>query len=185
MYSLPPVDKAVVVDSLGATEGPAVGLLDSSNGGLGEGIWSGTSRADAEELLARIPLASADPVLRSLAKRLVLTKADAPIGPSKRAFMTLRIEKLLDAGLIDEAGTLAAQASIPNDPDFARMQADALLIANRAGEVCGDRTATRLTAGEPFWLQLRAYCAAAAGDTADGRSDARRAGGARQWRQSL
>ena len=162
----PPIDKAVVVDSLGASEGPALGLLDSTNGGLGEGIWSGTSRSDAEELLTHIPLASADPVLRSLAKRLVLTKADAPIGPSKRAFTTLRIEKLLDAGLIDEAGTLAAQASIPNDANFARVQADALLIANRASDVCSDRTATRLTAPEPFWLQLRAYCAAAAGDTA-------------------
>ncbi len=164
--TLPPVDKAVVVDSLGTSEGPAIGLLDSSNGGLGDGIWSGTSRANAEELLTRIPLASADPALRSLAKRLVLTKADAPMGPSKRAFVTLRLEKLLDGGLIDEAGTLAAQASIPNDPDFARVQADALLIANRAGEVCSDRTATRLAAAEPFWLQLRAYCAAAAGDTA-------------------
>lgn len=164
--TLPPADKAVVVDSLGTSEGPAIGLLNSTNGGLGESLWSGTSRVDAEELLTRIPLASADPVLRALAKRLVLTKADAPIGPSKRAFVTLRIEKLLDAGLIDEAGTLAAQASIPNDPEFARVQADALLIANRASDICSERTATRLTAAEPFWLQLRAYCAAAAGDTA-------------------
>ena len=116
-----------------------------------------------------MPLVSPDPVLRALAKRIVLTKAGAPPGPSKRALITVRIEKLLDAGLIDEAGALAAQASVPNDPDFARVQADALLTANRAADVCGALTSTRLAAGEPFWLQLRAYCAAAGGDqpTAD------------------
>ena len=159
-----PQDSGVVVNTLGATEGPPAGLLDSSNGGLGESLWGGSKRADVEELLSRIPLVSSDPAVRALAKRIVLTKAAAPSGPSKRAIVSVRIEKLLDAGLIDEAGALAAQASVPGDPDFARLQADALLTANRAADVCGDLTATRLSASEPFWLELRAYCAAAAGD---------------------
>lgn len=164
-----PQDSSVVVGTLGATEGPPVGLLDSSNGGLGENMWSGSERTTVEELLSRVPLVSSDPAVRALAKRIVLTKAAAPFGQSKRALVSIRIEKLLDAGLIDEAGALAAQASVPNDPDFARLQADALLTANRAADVCGDLTATRLSAGEPFWLELRAYCAAAGGDqpTAD------------------
>ena len=125
--------------------------------------------ATIEDLLSRIPLATPDRAIRALAKRIVLTKAAAPPGPSKRALVTVRIEKLLDAGLIDEAGTLAAQASVRNDADFARLQADTLLTANRAAEVCGEATATRLSAGEPFWLQLRVYCAAVGGDqpTAD------------------
>ena len=165
----PPQDAQVEVGTLGTTEGPAVGLLDSENGGLGEGLWSGSERAAIEDLLSRVPLVSPDPAIRALAKRIVLTKAAAPAGPSKRALVTVRIEKLLDAGLIDEAGALAAQASVPNDPDFARVQADALLTADRAADVCGAATATRLSAGEPFWLELRAYCAAAGGDqpTAD------------------
>ncbi len=161
-----PADKNIEVGALGTTEGPAAGLLDPANGGLGDGIWNGSARADMEDLLTRVPLVSPDPAMRSLAKRIVLTKADTPLGSAKRAFIAIRIEKLLDAGLIDEAGALAAQASIPNDPDFARVQADALLVADRAADVCGDLTVTRLTAGEPFWLQLRAYCAAASGDNA-------------------
>jgi len=159
-----PQDGPVVVGTLGTTEGPPVGLLDSENGGLGEGLWSGSERATIEDLLSRIPLVSSDPAIRGLAKRIVLSKAAAPPGPSKRAVVSVRIEKLLEAGLIDEAGALAAQASVPNDPDFARLRADALLTANRAAEVCGEATAARLSAGEPFWLQLRAYCAAAGGD---------------------
>jgi hypothetical protein len=160
---------SVEVGTLGMAEGPPVGLLDSSNGGLGQSIWNGSPRADMEALLERAPLASADPVLRGLTEQLVLTKADAPIGAAQRAFTTLRIEKLLDAGLIEEAGALAAQASIPDDTDFARVQADALLTANRTSDVCTDKTSTRLSAPEPFWLQLRVYCAATSGDqpTAD------------------
>jgi len=165
----PPQNTPVEVGALGTTEGPPVGLLDSENGGLGEDLWGGSERAAIEDLLSRIPLLSPDPAIRALAKRIVLTKAAAPPGPSKRALVSVRIEKLLDAGLIDEAGALAAQASVPNDADFARLRAEALLTANRAAEVCGEATTTRLSAGEPFWLRLRAYCAAAGGDqpTAD------------------
>jgi len=164
-----PQDTGVEVGVLGTTEGPPAGLLDSSNGGLGDDLWGGSERQTIETLLSRVPLVSPDPVLRAIAKRIVLTRAGAPPGPSKRALITVRIEKLLDAGLIDEAGALAPQASVPSDPDFARVQADALLTANRAADVCGGLTSARLAAGETFWLQLRAYCAAAGGDqpTAD------------------
>jgi hypothetical protein len=158
-----PQNSSVEVGVLGTAEGPSVGLLDP---GLGEELWSGAERATVEGLLTRVPLVSPDPALRALAKRIVLSKAAAPPGPSKRALITVRIEKLLEAGLIDEAGALAAQLSLANDADFARVQADALLTANRAADVCGELTATRLTAGESFWLQLRAYCAAVGGDQA-------------------
>lgn len=164
--TVPPAPQSVEVGTLGTTEGSPAGLLDSPDGGLGESLWSGSKRAAIEDLLSRIPLATPDPAIRALAKRIVLTKAAAPSGQSKRALVTVRIEKLLDAGLTDEAGALAAQASVPEDADFVRVQADALLTANRAADVCGNLTATRLTAGEPFWLQLRTYCAAAGGDEA-------------------
>lgn len=163
---LPPPASGIQVQTLGTVEGPPAGLLDSGNGGLGTDMWSGSARGTIEPLLARIPLVSPDPVLRALAKRIVLTKASSPTGPAKRAVVTVRIEKLLDAGLIDEAGALAAQVSLPDDPDFARVQADALLTANRAADVCGNLTATRLSSGAPFWLELRLYCAAAGGDEA-------------------
>jgi hypothetical protein len=155
----------VEVDTLGRAEGLPAGTLDDTNGGLGEHLWSGTARAKAEELLKRAPLASADPVFRDLTRRVILTKAAAPAGGAKRAFIGLRIEKLLDGGLVADAGALAAQASVPGDDDFARLQAGALLLANRP-EVCGEATAARQSSGELFWMQLRAFCAALAGDTA-------------------
>lgn len=156
----------VEVGSLGSPEGPPVGTLDAANGGLGEHLWSGSTRAKAEELLAKAPLVSADPVLRDLVRRAVLTIAAAPPGQAKKAFVTARLERLLDAGLIAEAGALAAQATVPNDDGFARVQANAILLANRAQDACGPATAARQTGAELFWMQLRTYCAEVTGDTA-------------------
>jgi len=155
----------VEVGALGSPEGPPVGTL-AATGGLGEHLWSGSDRAKVEDLLRRAPLVSGDPVLRDLVRRVVLTKAAPPPGQSKKPFLAMRIERLVDAGLVPEAGALAAMAAIPNDSAFARLQAETVLIANRAADACGPATAARLTESDPFWMQLRAYCAAAAGDEA-------------------
>lgn len=154
----------VTIATLGTADGAPLGLLDDTNGGLGLDMWQGSSRAWLETGLARVPMVSADPVIRGLARRLLLTTSASPVGPAHRALITIRIEKLLEGGLIDEAGTLAAEAELPNDEDFARVRAEALLYADRAADVCSDKTALRLSRGETFWLELRAYCYAAAGD---------------------
>jgi hypothetical protein len=126
-------------------------------------MWSGASRSDLETELSRIPIVTTDPVIRDLARRLLLTRADAPVGASRRALVTIRLQRLLDGGLIDEAGALAASASVPNDPEFAQVQAEALLYAGRS-EVCSDKTNARLSSSDVFWLELRAFCYAIAGD---------------------
>jgi hypothetical protein len=156
----------VEVGTLGMVDGSAVGLLDLGNGGFESNMWSGSSRDDIEQLLIKAPLSSPDTAVRSLARRIVLSRADAPPGPVKRALISIRIEKLLGAGMIDEAGALAASAELKDDPDFARVQANALLFSGRVNDVCSDKTASRLTESDLFWLQLRAYCATASGDTA-------------------
>ena len=155
---------AVTVLPLGASEGEAVGLLDDSNGGFGATLWSSMDRATADELLSHMPVTTRLPALRSLARRLLLTKADSPIGAAEHSFLTIRLQKLLEGGFIDEAGTIAATAKVEDDAEFARVQADAILYANRAADACGDATATRLTNAEPFWIELRAYCYAVSGN---------------------
>jgi len=163
---LPPPGQSVDVSTLGSAEGPPAGTIDALTGGLSGNIWTGSKRSVVLDLLKRAPLAYADPPFRDLVKKIVLTRAAAPLGPAKHAFVTMRIEKLLDAGLIDDAGALAAQASVENDPEFARVQARALLLAGRTGDICSDKTATRLSSGDPFWMELRTYCAAVSGDQA-------------------
>ena len=159
-------NQGITTGELGIVDGPPVGTLDDSSGGLGQSMWTNSPRGEVEDLLGRVPLVSADPFVSALARRLVLTTSDAPVGPAKRALVTIRIEKLLQAGLVNEAGAIAASLRLDNDPDFARVQADALLYAGRDKEVCGDFTAARLTSPEPFWLELRTWCFASSGDTA-------------------
>lgn len=158
-----PQPPGVVVNQLGSADGPVVGLLDDSNGGLGSQMWAGAARAELETELTRIPIVTTDPVVRDLARRLLLTRAEAPVGSARKALVTIRLERLLDGGLIDEAGALASQAVVPNDPEFSKVQAEALLYAGRP-EVCSDKTNTRLSSSEPFWLELRALCYVLAGD---------------------
>jgi hypothetical protein len=158
----PPV---IQVGTLGKIDGAPAGVLDSTGGGFEPNMWNGSSREQVETLLSKAPVANADGAVRALARRLILTKADAPQGAVRRALITIRIEKLLDAGMIDDAGALAAVAQLKDDPDFARVQANALLYAARNKDICGDATISRLNEDELFWLQLRSYCAAAAGDS--------------------
>lgn len=156
--ALPP---DIQVSALGSAEGQPVGLID----GAGD-IWQGSAKADVEVLIAHA-LATNDPPLRDIARRLVLAKAEAPAGHAKRPLLATRIDILLQAGLIDEAAAMAAMAKLPKDAGFARIQANALLYAGRGEEACGTQTAEfRQSSGEKFWIELRAACAALAGDSA-------------------
>jgi len=161
-----PRPEAVQTSVLGTLDESSGGSLDTSNGGYESNIWSGSGRADVDDLLAKAPLASPDSAVHALARKVLLTRADAPQGPIHRAFAAMRIQKLLDAALVDSAGELAAQVQAKDNADLARIQADALLLAGRVKDVCGPQTAARTTQSDLFWLELRAYCAATGGDTA-------------------
>ncbi|MBV8975874.1 MAG: hypothetical protein JO261_14870 [Alphaproteobacteria bacterium] len=153
-------------EALGTMEGPAAGLLDASNGGFDQNIWSGSARADIEFLLPSTPVDATDSAVRSLSKRLILTKADAPPGTIARPIIAIRVRRLLDAGLADEAASLAMQADVHDNAEYARLRADAILMAGRTSDACGPATAARQTESSQFWLQLRAFCAGVSGDSA-------------------
>src|SRR3974390_2545782 len=76
----PNANAPIEINALGSPDGPAAGLLDSANGGMGQDIWSGSERAVIDELLSRVPLASTVYSVRSLARKVVLTVADPPTG---------------------------------------------------------------------------------------------------------
>jgi hypothetical protein len=163
-----PIDtrSGVTVGALNVLDGDPVGLLDASNGGYAVDMWVDSPRGDLERLLDGIPIGSNDGTIRDIARRLLLTRSQSPVGAGKRALVSIRVERLLDAGMIGDAAALALQAQLPNDADFARVKANAILLNNDAANACGDATAARLTGDEVFWIELRAYCFAAAGDTA-------------------
>jgi hypothetical protein len=154
---LPSLPAPVAVGDLGTVEGPAAGTLNDFNGGLGREMWSGSSRADAEMFLQRIPVVLPSPTARLLFRKALLTEAPLPVGAGTRPFNALRIQRLLEAGALEDAGALAALVR-SRDTETQRMQADAMLYAGRDIEVCGDATSNRLQSAEAFWVALRAYC---------------------------
>lgn len=162
-----PVDQTgkVSIGDINVLDGDAVGLIDEAAGGLGPDMWVNARRDELERLLAAMPVESNDFAIRSLERRLLLTASQSPVGAGKRALITIRIEKLMQGGMVEDAGALAAKARLPHDGDFARAQADAILLAGDAANACGDATEERLSNGEVFWLELRAYCYAAVGDS--------------------
>ncbi len=155
---------AIQVRPLGSPDGPPLGLLDASNGGLGGDIWQDTPRSRVEDMLERLPLATAVASIRSLARRLVLTTADAPLGDAPHRFLSVRLKQLLNAGMLDDAGKLAAMVGTPSAPELARLVANSLLYAGRTADICSPATGLRLQSGDPYWIELRAYCYAVAGD---------------------
>ena len=157
---------AVQVGALGTVEGPIAGTLDDNNGGFGYAMWSGSERAAMEAMLQHAPSATRSPASRMLLRRLLLTSAPPPEGPWRTPFMALRIQKLLEAGMLDDAANLAAQIHGSNNAEIAHAQAEALLYAARDADVCGDATAYRLQDAAQFWIELRAYCYAVTNDAA-------------------
>lgn len=163
LRAIVPQPSAIEVNALGSPDGPPIGLYDATNGGLGSEIWSGSPRGPIEAMLARLPLATPVASIHALARRLLLTKAGAPVGEAPHAFQTVRIQALMDAGLVEDAATLATQAQLKDDPEFAQVQADAVLLGERTIDACGNATQARLSNADAFWIQLRAYCYAVGG----------------------
>jgi hypothetical protein len=122
-------------------------------------------RATAVTMLQSIPPATPSEVQRLLMRKLLLTAAAPPAGASDESFNALRLTKLVDAGLVEDAADLALKITAPNTPEIVRAQADALILAGRE-EMCGDITKRRLDSAEPFWAELRAYCYAISGEMA-------------------
>jgi hypothetical protein len=130
-----PVESASLTD----INPESIGLMSVSQGGLGAGMWKGTSRALAERLLPALNLPENSPTLNNLAARLLLTTASVPEGtPSGNlSFTAIRIERLLALGNVNEAWKLA-MATKPDQIDeiTLRLTAEAASVSDVKDDVC-------------------------------------------------
>lgn len=154
----------VQVGDLGTIEGPVAGTLDATNGGLGVDAWQRSERGAIAATLQAVPASIPSATQRLLMRKVLLTAAQAPPGRANVSFNQLRLTKLMDGGYLNDAADLALRIQAPMNADILRLQADALLYARRDMAACSDITARRLDSAEPFWVELRAFCYAVAGD---------------------
>jgi hypothetical protein len=158
-------DLPVTIDRLAAVDPDSVGLIGDNDGGLGVGMWRGSSRAQAIELVQLLPAPIDSAAMRSLARRLLLTTATAPDGKSDHGPLLLaRARKLSELGAVAESVELI-RAAPPGAADarLAQVAVEGLFFANDNSGACARVRGVDHQGG--YWQQALAYCLALAGET--------------------
>ena len=88
-FRVPELAEGVSVADLPSARPGWTGALAGGEGGLGWTMWDGTDAALARRLLAAVPAAIESPAMRSLTRRLLLSRAAAPVRPPRRETVQL------------------------------------------------------------------------------------------------
>lgn len=143
-----------------------VGTLTQEQGGLPRNVWSDADPVALAAAFDALPSTYQSPAVQNLARRVLLSGADAPRGDASEAARN-RFEALGRMGAADELSQMAAGAGPAlADAAIAQYAAQAELARGRRIEACARG---RQAQGDPpatFILRLRAYCSAATGDRA-------------------
>jgi hypothetical protein len=157
----PPIE----MDTLRQLDAWTVGAISRAQGGLPDSLWAPSDAALLGALFDRLPATFASPAARALARRALASAGDAPQGLAAAEAARKRFSALARLGFAGDVAVMAAGAPL-SDPDIAQFAAQAELAQGRTREAC---QRVRGASGDPpaaFVLRLRAYCAAAAGETA-------------------
>lgn len=146
----------------------SIGLYTSpEEGSLGNGMYQGADRASLSALIEDLPAESSLNALEKLTNDMLLSAANAAFIENSTDIkdgadlLTLRIEKLLQRGLIKQAYGIASK--IGDDqyyhPRLSRAIVLSMLFGKEKGLACLQSKAlnNRFTS-EPFWKTLDAYC---------------------------
>jgi hypothetical protein len=150
-----------------------IGLYNRSSAlSMGDEFWNDASRSTLLKLYREMPAVSDVPAIQKLIRRSLLTQADPkginndiPIAPGED-FLTVRLEKLLEAGLYSEARAL--YGALKDDPYHDRLIRAGMLATLFSGEkglVCIDSNTFKDGSAPGSFVQLiSAYCEVAASE---------------------
>ncbi len=141
----------------------SIGLIASNEGGLGAGMWKGTSRAYVERFMPMLVMPLPYAALNNLAMRFLLTTAGAPEGASSAAkgqsLTAMRVDKLVALGNAVDAWKLASLASTDTiDEITLRQAAEAALVSPAAADVCAKLPAIMKQRSAIDWQKLLVVC---------------------------
>lgn len=156
---------AITVNRLESVDPDAIGLIAEGQGGFAQTLWQGAQWSLVRGLMPRIPAGSRSPVLRDLARRLLISRASVPVGkPLNESFVALRVDRLLASG--DVGNALALLKIAPDerrDEALSRTRIEALFFNNNNSGACkAIRNAIDDYAGL-YWSQAQAFCLALSG----------------------
>lgn len=157
-----PAAAQVEVTSLAAPDYFSQGARDT---GMPSDLWRGTSPAVAASIIPAIGRKPLSPAARDLARKLLATAAVGPDGAGREPDVAAaRIQALLALGSPGDAWAAADRAgNLPTNPALAEAVAETALIVGEDDRACRIADDLSVGRGEVYWLRLRAYCQARAG----------------------
>ncbi|MCC7016102.1 MAG: hypothetical protein IT564_02730 [Rhodospirillales bacterium] len=156
----------VRVDTLKTLDFDSAGTLTDAEGGLGVRMWQGTPRPLVESLLPKLPANVVSPAMRGLMRRLLLTPAAAPEGPSRGGSLIVERVRILVA-MGDQAGVTALLEAIPgraNNPVLLRLETDVRFLGNDNARACSTAAGQVREGRDTYWLKAFSFCQALAGE---------------------
>ena len=136
--------------------------------GLPADLWRGASVDTLNAVLPKLAQKPLSPAAAALARRVLATGAPGPQGlGSDAALLGARAGALVALGDPRAAAAILDRApGLDRDSGLSRAAAEGALLAGDDASAC--RIAQALTVGrdDVYWLRLRAYCQAIAGQTA-------------------
>lgn len=144
-------------------------LTNPLKGGLGDDMWTGSSRSTVQQFLPMLPVGNTLPMVQWLTRRVLLSNgnADSLRGGSASGgddMFTLRLEKLLEMGAYQDAVDLYTLIEgEPSHDRLARAGVIALLSDGYPAQACleagaAHRDKAEAADSESFWAQIDAAC---------------------------
>jgi len=161
--SMGPAAAQVEVQSLDALDLFSTGSADT---GLPTDLWKGSSAPLVRDILPSLGTRALSPAAAALAKRLLATAATAPDGAGNDAELAgARVKALLalgDIGHVDDI--LARTPNLTTSAALSQTAAEAALIDSNDDKACAIGDSMTTDRGAAYWVRLRAFCQARAGD---------------------
>ncbi|MDB5492319.1 MAG: hypothetical protein JWO78_2168 [Micavibrio sp.] len=145
-------------------------LTNPLKGGLGDDMWTGTSRSLVQDFLPRLPVGNTLPMVQWLTRRVLLSNGDTSSLRGDKSvsggddIFTLRLEKLLEMGAYSDAVDLYTLIEgEPSHDRLARAGVIALLSRGLPAQACLEAAAAHRGKAETpdsdsFWTQIDAAC---------------------------
>ncbi|HEY8616491.1 hypothetical protein [Phenylobacterium sp.] len=135
--------------------------------GLAETLWQGSSVELQRTVLPMLAAKPLSPAAAALARRVLATGARGPDGAEDPALLALRANALLALGdSLAAAEILQRAPGLERNADLSRAAAESALLAGDDTRACAIERALGVGREAAYWLRLRAFCQAQAGETA-------------------
>jgi hypothetical protein len=135
--------------------------------GLPGNLWRGTPIETARAVLPVLAAKPLSPAAAALARRVLATGARGPEGSAgDEALAGARANALIALGDVAAAARVLDRApGLDRNSDLARAAAESALLAGDNARACAVAGALTDGRGDIYWLRLRAFCQAVAGQT--------------------